>query len=754
MKKADNEKFRETRSGHNIEKEQIKKEKETDLFTSIRCDCCDESVVPSICSSSTPGKKEEELAKIDEHDHEDFESDTHGKIRQRKLLTDSKLLIVIGLVSTIPIVLLGLLLPDSLVSISIMFILATFVQILLGRPFYIRFFKAIKNRKRLTTDTLVVLSTSVAYFYSIISMIIGSNLQFFEASSSVLTIFTIGEYLESRVLRTTAESLRSLIALKPKKAIVIRNGRGEEIDSDSVVVGDIVVVKPGEKIATDGKVIDGESSVDESFITGESIPVDKKVGERVIGGTINKNGYLQFRATEVGSNTVLANIIEMVRRARMSKAPVQRIADRAVQYFIPIVLSIAIAASLYWLLIAHEPIAFAVTVFATILVVSCPCALGIATPMVISLGIDKASRHGVLIKGGEYLEKLAHIDTVVFDKTGTLTKGRPEVTDIIPNDYVDDGGNYNEYQLLQLASSVEVKSEHPIAQAIIKKASERSVPPLETSEFFSLSGHGVVASYQRRRLFVGSPYEVMNKRSDNNNDNPIEKSLTIPQNMQAKVAELEAEGKTVVTVFVEEKLAGLIAVADTLRENAKYIVDGIKKMNIDVLLLSGDNKRTADTIAKKVGIDKVMAQVSPETKADEIKKLQDQYRKKVAMIDDGINDAPALVQADIGIAIGSGTDVAVASGHIILMKSDLEHVLFALKLGAYSFRKIKQNLGMSFAYNVITISIAAGLFYSLTNSLILTPALAALGWVISDTAVFGNSLLIRRFDFPSIINAG
>jgi P-type Cu+ transporter len=751
MKKVDNEKFMETRSGHKIEKEQIKKEKETDIFTSISCDCCEESVVPSISSSSTPGKKAEELVKIDEHDHEDFESDTHGRIKQRKLLTDSKLLIVIGLASTIPIVLLGLLLPDSLVTISIMFILATFVQILLGRPFYIRFFKAIRNRKRLTTDTLVVLSTSVAYFYSIISMIIGSNLQFFEASSSVLTIFTIGEYLESRVLRTTAESLRSLIALKPKKAIVIRNGREEEIDSDSVVIDDIVVVKPGEKIATDGKVIDGESSVDESFITGESIPVDKKVGERVIGGTINNNGYLQFRATEVGSNTVLANIIEMVRRARMSKAPVQRIADRAVQYFIPIVLSIAIAASLYWLLIAHEPIAFAVTVFATILVVSCPCALGIATPMVISLGIDKASRQGVLIKGGEYLEKLAHIDTVVFDKTGTLTKGRPEVTDIIPNDYVDDGDNYNEYQLLQLASSVEVKSEHPIAQAITKKASERSVPPLETSEFFSLSGHGVVASYQRRRLFVGTPYEVMNKRSDNNNNNNhIEKSLTIPQNMEAKVAELEAEGKTVVTVFVEEKLAGLIAVADMLRENAEYIVDGIKKMNIDVLLLSGDNKRTADTIAKTVGIDKVMAQISPETKADEIKKLQDQYRKKVAMIGDGINDAPALAQADIGIAIGSGTDVAISSGHIILMKSDLEHVLFALKLGAYSFRKIKQNLGMSFAYNVITISIAAGLFYNLTNSLILTPALAALGWVISDTAVFGNSLLIRRFDFPSI----
>ncbi|MGC1134078.1 MAG: HAD-IC family P-type ATPase [Nitrososphaeraceae archaeon] len=294
---------------------------------------------------------------------------------------------------------------------------------------------------------------------------------------------------------------------------------------------------------------------------------------------------------------------------------------------------------------------------------------------------------------------------------------------------------------------VEVKSEHPIAQAIVKKASERSIPPLEITEFFSVSGHGVIASYQERRIFVGSPYNVMNIRSYNTNN--LKKSQTIPQNMQKKIAELEAEGKTVVTIFVEGKFAGLIAVADTLRENAKYIVDEIKKMNKDVLLLSGDNKRTADAIAKKVGIDKVMAQVSPQTKAEEIKKLQDQGRKKVAMIGDGINDAPALAQADIGIAIGSGTDVAVSSGHIILMKSDLGHVLYALKLGAYSFRKIKQNLGISFAYNVITISIAAGLFYSLTNSLILTPALAALGWVISDSAVFGNSLRVRRIDFPS-----
>ena len=578
-------------------------------------------------------------------------------------------------------------------------------------------------------------------------MLIGSNLQFFEASSSFLTIFTIGEYLEARVLRTTSESLRNLLALRPKYAIVIRDGRQQEINSDGIAVDDIVVARPGEKIATDGTVIDGESSVDESLITGESIPVDKQIGSRVIGGTINKNGCLQFKATKVGNDTVLSNIIEMVKRAKMSKAPIQRIADRAVQYFIPIVLSIAISASLYWILLAEEPISFAVTVFATILVVSCPCALGIATPMVISLGIDKASRQGILIKGGEYLEKLSTVDTVVFDKTGTLTKGRPEVTDIIAN--TDDDYDYDEYEVLRFAYSVEIKSEHPIALAIINKAEERSIRLLEVNTFSSISGNGVLASYQQTKVFVGSPHNLLAVQSDN--DKNVGRTQRISKNMQTRIDELEAEGKTVVAVFVDDKLVGLIAVADTLRINADIIVKEIKKLGKNTILLSGDNKRTTSAIAKKVGIDEFMAQLLPQDKEQVISKLKSEG-KVVMMIGDGINDAPALAQADIGIAIGSGTDVAIASGHIILMKDDLEHVLYVLRLGLYSMRKIKQNLAISFAYNVITISIAAGLFYNFTNSLILTPALAALGWVISDTAVFGNSLLIRRFNGYTLVS--
>jgi P-type Cu+ transporter len=669
--------------------------------------------------------------------------DDDDKPKQRILFNNTKLRIFIGLAATILIVSLELLLPEALVNISVMLsvmlALATLVQILLGGPFYVRFFRAIKNRKKLTTDTLVVLSTSVAYFYSIINVLIGSNLQFFEASSSVLTIFTIGEYLETRVLRTTSESLRNLLALKPKYAIVIRDDRQCEISSDKIVVGDIVTAKPGEKVATDGIVVNGESSIDESLITGESIPVDKWVGNRVIGGTINKNGYLQFKATNVGNDTVLSNIIEMVRRAKMSKAPVQRIADRAVQYFIPIVLSIAIGASLYWILLAHEPIPFAVTVFATILVVSCPCALGIATPMIISLGIDKAARQGILIKGGEYLEKLSSVNTVVFDKTGTLTNGRPEVTDIIANADND----YDEYKVLQLASSVEIKSEHPIALAIIKKAEERSVHLLKVNTFSLISGYGVLASYQQTKIFVGSPRNLLTVQSDNRNN--VDRNQRFSKIMQKKIEELEAEGKTVVAVFVDDKLAGLIAVADTLRISADNIIKEIKKLGKGTILLSGDNRRTTNVIAKKVGIDKIMAQVLPQQKEQVISKLRAEG-KTVMMVGDGINDAPALAVADVGIAIGSGTDIAMSSGHVILMKSNLEHVLYALKLGSYSLKKIKQNLAISFAYNVITICIAAGLFYSFTNSLILTPAFAALGWVISDTAVFGNSLLIRRFN--------
>ena len=693
-------------------------EEEEEEGKSITCECCMQSL---------PAQAKEHQGDIGVKER----NEDHSR---------SKLLIIIGLSLTIPLVLLEIF-YDSAITHYILLALATPVQFILGKPFYLRFFRALRLRHGFTTDTLVVLSTSVAYSYSLFSLLADSATAtiFFEASASVLTIFTIGEYLEGRVIRTTSESIKNLLALRPKTAVVIRKndkkGKEEEeivVNADSIVIGDIVVAKPGDKIAADGVVVYGESSVDESMITGESIPVDKKIGDKVIGATINKNGYIRFRATAVGSHTILASIIEMVERARVSKAPIQRIAGKAVRYFIPIVLFIAAASSIYWLFIAEQSIAFAITIFATVLVVSCPCALGIATPMVVSLGIDKAAREGVLIKGGEYLEKLANIDTVIFDKTGTLTKGKPEVTDVISNN-----NGYNQYEILQIASSLENRSEHPIAQAIINKASKQSIPTLEVSQFNSISGHGIMAFYQEKRIFVGSPTTSIATTLNNG-------SSIIPQRLQSEISKLEAEGKTVVAVYIEDKLVGLIAVADTLREDAKHTIDEIKQMNKEVILISGDNERTANAIANKLGINNVLAQVMPETKAQEVKKLQDQG-KKVAMIGDGINDAPALTQADVGIAMSSGTDVAMSSGHVILMKSDLYHVLSAFKIGQYSFKKIKQNLAMSFAYNAITISIAAGLLYGVTHSVILTPALAALGWIISDSAVFGNSLLVRKF---------
>jgi Cu+-exporting ATPase len=705
----------------------------------IRCDCCS--------CDSTPGSTTTTTTLETDKDKNAY-SNKKDQIEEtsRTSLFNEKLLIVIGLALTIPIVLLETF-YDSAITHYVLLALATPVQFILGRPFYLRFFRAIRLRKGFTTDTLVILSTSIAYSYSLFSLLTNSANNatiFFEASASVLTIFTIGEYFEGRVLRTTSESIKNLLALRPKTAVVIRprndkNGGGEEkeiiVDADSIIIGDIVVAKPGDKIAADGIVVYGESSVDESMITGESIPVDKKIGDKVIGATINKNGYIRFKATAVGGHTVLASIIEMVKRARLSKAPVQRIADKAVRYFIPTVLLIAAASSIYWVLIAEQSIAFAITIFATVLVVSCPCALGIATPMVVSLGIDKAAREGILIKGGEYLEKLANIDTVIFDKTGTLTKGKPEVTDVISNNNDD---NYSQYEILQIASSIENRSEHPIAQAITSKASEQSIPSLEVSQFNSISGHGVAALYQEKRIFVGNPNATIINTIINN-------SSIIPQRLQSEISRLETEGKTVVAVFIEDKLIGLIAVADTLRDDAKHTIDEIKQMNKEIILMSGDNERTANSIASKLGINNVLAQVMPETKAQEVKKLQDQGKRKVAMIGDGINDAPALTQADVGIAMGSGTEVAMSSGNIILMKSDLHHVLSALKIGEYSFKKIKQNLAMSFAYNTITISIAAGLLYGVTHSIILTPALAALGWIISDSAVFGNSLLVKKY---------
>jgi len=635
---------------------------------------------------------------------------------------NSKYIISMGLILTVAIVTLETFFDSHIIDFVLLG-MATPIQIILGKPFYVRFYHTVKTRSGLTVDMLVVLSTTVAYVYSVISILMGAHTTFFEASASVLIIFTIGEYIEAGIRKSTSGSIRSLLELRPKTATILKNNSEQTIQADQIQVGDIIIVKPGEKIAADGIIMYGESSVDESMITGESLPTDKTVGDKVIGGTINKNGYMQFKATNVGSHTILASIIEMVERARTSKARIQRIADRAVRHFIPIVFTIAIGSSLFWLF-SLQSIPFALTAFATVLVVACPCALGIATPMVVSLGIDKAARHGVLIKGGEYLEKLAAVDTIIFDKTGTLTQGKLQVTDTIPSN------GYDTTAVLQVAVSAEVKSEHPISKAIVAKASSLDIKPLEISKFEALSGHGISALCEQKQIFIGRPKT---------------KIETISQEQLMTISSLESEGKTVVIVCNDDRLIGLVALADTPRENAKHIIDDLKKMGKDVVMISGDNQQTANAVAKQIGIKHVLAQVLPEQKALQVKKLQEEG-KKVAMVGDGVNDAPALTQADVGIAIGSGTDVAIASGHVIIMKSDLHDVIYAIKLAKYAFSKIKQNLTISFTYNAITIPVAAGILYGMTNSLILSPTLAALGWIVSDTSVFGNSLLVRKFE--------
>lgn len=623
--------------------------------------------------------------------------------------------------------------------------MATTIQLILGKPFYIKFFHSLVQKRFFTINTLVISSTTISYIYSIILIINGQETSFFEASASVLTIFTIGEYLEEKVLKSTSDSIKKLVALKPKITTVIRkDGRKEVVNVDDLVRDDVFIAKPGESVATDGIVTYGESSIDESLITGESMPIDKSTGSSVIGGTINKSGYLEIKATNVGSQTILANVVEMVRRAQTTKPTIQRIADTISKYFIPLIFAIALTSSLYWFVIIQVSNQFAITVFATVLVVSCPCALGIATPMVVSLGVGKASKEGILIKGGKYLEKLSQIDTIVFDKTGTLTKGTPEVTDIIADD------SHDENHVLQLAYSLETKTEHPIAKAIVNKASEKNIPSLQINKFNIISGYGITAKIKEQQIFVGSPRinkHILEESFSNYHNFHI--SFTIQEKLQQKIFELEEEGKTVVIVAIEDQIIGILAVADTIRDNAIQIVEDLKNMKKQVILLTGDNKRTSDVIAKKLKIENVVAEILPERKAKEIKLLQDKYKKNVAMIGDGINDAPALTQADIGIAMGSGTDIAMTAGHVILLRNDLSGIIDVLKLSQYSMKKIKQNLAISFAYNCITIPIAAGLLYGITNSLILTPALAALGWIISDSVVFGNSMLIKKFRFKS-----
>lgn len=610
----------------------------------------------------------------------------------------------------------------------VQFLLATPVMYV-GRDFFIRGFRALLN-KIPNMDSLVAIGVGSAYIYSLAASVaiwFGSSLfsamdLYYEVAAFLITFILLGKYFEAVAKGRTGEAIRKLMELEAKIAIVIRNNKEVEVPIEEVEVGDTVVVKPGQKIPVDGKIISGHSSIDESMITGESMPVEKNIGDVVIGATINKTGSLKFKAEKVGSNTALAQIIKLVEEAQMSKAPIQDIADKISAYFVPIVMSIALIAAVFWFLFGFGFL-FALTIFITVLIIACPCAMGLATPTAVMVGTGKGAEHGILIKTASALQMAESIDTVVFDKTGTLTKGKPEVTDIVSND------SFKDEDVLKYAAIAEKPSEHPLGEAIIKKAKDENINIAEAKSFDSITGKGVEATADNKTILLGNRLLMDENKVD------IKK-------WEKKIQHLETEGKTVMIIAIDGVIAGLIAVSDTLKDQSKEAVAELHKMKKRVVMITGDNKRTAKAMATQVNIDEVLANVLPGDKADKIKELQ-QSGKKVAMVGDGINDAPALTQADMGIAIGSGTDIAIEAGDIVLIKEDLRDVIVAMKLSAYVMKKIKQNFFWAFIYNVLGIPIAAGVLYIFTGWL-LNPVIAGTAMAFSSVSVVLNSLHLKR----------
>ena len=580
-------------------------------------------------------------------------------------------------------------------------------------------------------DTLILIGTATAYFYSLTNVILlflGREVPmeafYFEASIFILVFISLGKYLEAITKGKTSEAIKKLMGLQPKTAVIIKDGRELEVLISEVIEGDIVLVKPGEKIPVDGIVVDGYSGVDEKAITGESIPVEKKKGDEVIGATINKTGVLKFKATRVGKNTMLSQIIKIVEEAMGSKAPIQLLADKVSFYFVPVVLVVAFFAAIVWLLLGFS-FSFSLAIFVAILIIACPCALGLATPTAVMMGTGLAAQKGILIKSSKALETAKDINMVVFDKTGTLTKGEPVVTDI----FAIGKGIENNF-VLKVAASIEKNSEHPLAEAIVKKAKEERIALKEVKKFQAVPGKGVEASLDRKKILLGTRSLMK------------ENKISV-ESIEDKMIAFEDQGKTAMILAVGKKVVGIIAVADTLKENSKEAVETLHKMGKQVAIITGDNKRVGDAIAKQLGIDRVLAEVLPQGKSDEIKKLQFEG-KVVAMVGDGINDAPALAQADLGIALGSGTDVAMETGEIVLIKDDLRDVVSSIDLSRYTLSKIKLGLFWAFFYNVVGIPVAAGVLYPLAGWL-LSPTIAAAAMAFSSVSVVLNALSMKFY---------
>ena len=584
-------------------------------------------------------------------------------------------------------------------------------------------------------DSLIALGTASAFVYSLAATIgtgLGygnfSDLLYYEVTGVILALHTLGLFLEERSKGQMSSAIEKLVNLAPKTARVIRNGVEQKITVDEVALGDVIRVRPGESMPVDGVVVEGRTSVDESMLTGESIPVEKKSGDEVIGASINKNGSIDYRATRVGSDTTLSQIIKLVEDAQGSKAPIARMADIITRYFVPIVIALAVLAGIAWLIAGQSGI-FALSVIITTLVIACPCALGLATPTSIMVGTGKGAEHGVLIKSGEALETTHNLDTIVFDKTGTLTEGKPIVTDILVTPLI------TKENLLYYAASGETGSEHPLGEAIVQKSKEENMTLAKPDHFEAIPGHGIRVEIEGKDMYIGNRKLMLEQKID-------------LSSMEKESDRLADEGKTPMYLSVDGELAGIIAVADTLKENSMKAVKELRRRGVEVIMITGDNKRTAKAIAKQVGIDSVLSEVLPEDKAEEVKKLQE-AGKKVAMVGDGINDAPALAQADIGIAVGSGTDVAIESADIVLMRNDLTAVLTAIDLSHATLRNIKQNLFWAFAYNLVGIPVAMGLLYIFGGPL-MSPMFAAVAMSFSSVSVLLNALRLRRFK-PAVV---
>ena len=613
--------------------------------------------------------------------------------------------------------LLGIMIPAFLMNHYVHLILATII-IIINKGFYIRGYSAVVKAKSASMDTLVALGTGAAYVYSLISVIFGQTTElYFETAGLLLLFISLGEYLEAVAKKKAGDAIKKLLELSPKEALVIRNNKEIIVKIDELIKGDLIIVKPGQKIPVDGVVIKGVSSVDESMITGESMPVDKTAGSNVIGGTINKSGSFTFKAVKIGSETLLSQIVKMVGEAQLSKAPIERLADKISSIFVPTVIIIAFVSSAIWLIIG-QPINFALKIFVTVLVIACPCALGLATPTAIMVGTGKGAQSGILIKEASSLEKVGKAKIVVFDKTGTLTKNKISINSI--NSY--NKATMNE--VLSIAASLENKSEHPIAKAIVSEAEKKNISLKEVTNFKNVEGYGITGKIKGKAAFVGKL--VLMKNNDINTEI-----------LEDDLKDFQSKGHTVVIISYDKKVVGLISLSDEIKEDAAEAVSELKKMNYSVYMITGDNEKSAKSVAEKIGITNMLADVLPGEKAEKIKELQ--KFGSVVMVGDGVNDAVALTQADIGIAIGSGTDVAIEAGQIVLVKNKVMDVVKALKLSKITLNKIKQNLFWAFFYNVLGIPIAAGILYPL----LLNPVIAALAMSLSSVSVVTNSLLIN-----------